>query len=73
MSRLLLTSLVAQLAAEKTRERLLEEEDVKRALRKLKRLTQEEVQIVLIQNMEVVYCLINNIMGVIDGTQNPPK
>ena len=73
MSRLLLTSLVAQLVAEKTRERLLEEEDVKRALRKLKRLTQEEVQIVLIQNMEVVYCLINNIMGVIDGTQNPPK
>jgi hypothetical protein len=64
---------VAQLVAEKTRERLLEEEDVKRALRKLKRLTQEEVQIVLIQNMEVVYCLINNIMGVIDGTQNPPK
>jgi hypothetical protein len=64
---------VAQLVAEKTRERLLEEEDVKRALRKLKRLTQEEVQIVLIQNMEVVYCLINNIMGVMDGTQNPPK
>ena len=56
--------------AGKTREKLLEEEDVKRALRHLNRLTQEEVQMVLIQNMEVVYCLINNIIGVIDGTQN---
>jgi hypothetical protein len=60
---------VPQLVPENTREKLLGEEDVKRALRRLERLTQEEVQMALIQNMEVVYCLINGLGVVMDGVE----
>jgi hypothetical protein len=67
-------SFMPQLVPEKTRGKLLEdEEDVTRALRRLNRLTQAEVQMALIQNMEVVYCLINNLEVVMDGEQSSPN
>lgn len=69
MSLFLLTSPLAQLPAEKVKEKLLKEGDIGRVLRRLNRLTQEETQMAMIPNMEVVYGLITNIKVVMDGAR----
>jgi len=63
----LITSPLAYSALEKIKEKLLKEEDIERVLRRLSRLTQEETQMAVVQNMEVVYGLVSNIKVVIDG------
>jgi hypothetical protein len=65
-----LTSPLAHPILEKTKEKLLKEQDVERVLRRLSRLTEEETQIVVAQNMEVVYGLISNIRVIMDGARN---
>jgi len=55
---------------EKIKEKLLKEEDIERALRRLSRLTQEETQMAVVQNMEVVYGLVSNIRVVMDGASS---
>ena len=47
---------------------MLKEEAIERVLRRLSRLTQEETQMAVVQNMEVVYGLVSNIRVVIGGT-----
>lgn len=64
-----LMSPLSQFPLEKIKEKMLEE-DIKRVLRRLSRLSQEETQMAVIQNMEVVYCLINNIRVVMDGARS---
>jgi hypothetical protein len=54
----------------KIKEKLLSEEDIQCVLRRLSRLTQEEAQMVVIQNMEVIYGLIRNIRVVMDGERS---
>ena len=63
-------SLLAHSFLEKIQEKLLKEEDVERVLRRLSRLTQEETQMAVVQNMEVVYGLISNIRVVMDGARS---
>jgi hypothetical protein len=53
-------------ALEKIKEKLLKE-DIESVLRRLSRLTQEETQMAVVQNMEVVYGLVSNIRVVIGG------
>jgi hypothetical protein len=65
-----LTLSLAYLALEKVKEKLLNDEDTQCVLRRLSRLTQEEIQMTMIQNMEVVYCLISNIRVIMDGAQS---
>jgi hypothetical protein len=65
-----LTLPLAYLALEKVKEKLLNEEDTQCVLRRLSRLTQEEIQMTVIQNMEVVYGLISNIRVIMDGAQS---
>lgn len=55
---------------EKIKEKLLKEGDIERALRRLSRLTQEETQMAMVQNMEVVYGLVSNIRVVMDGASS---
>jgi hypothetical protein len=66
----LLMSPLSQSFLEKIKEKLLGEEDIERVLRRLSRLTQEEIQMAVIQNMEVVYGLISNIRVVMDGARS---
>ena len=65
-----LMSPLSQPPLEKIKEKLLAEEDIERVLRRLSRLTQEETQMAVIQNMEVVYGLISNIRVVMDGARS---
>jgi hypothetical protein len=65
-----LMSPLSQPPLEKIKEKLLGEEDIERVLRRLSRLTQEETQMAVIQNMEVVYGLISNIRVVMDGARS---
>lgn len=58
---------LAYSALEKTKEKLLKEENIERVLRRLSRLTPEETQMAVVQNMEVVYSLVSNIRVVISG------
>ena len=64
-----LMSPLSQPPLEKIKEKLLGE-DIERVLRRLSRLTQEETQMAVIQNMEVVYGLISNIRVVMDGARS---
>jgi len=51
---------------QKIKAKLLKE-DIEHVLRRLSRLTQEETQMAVVQNMEVVYGLVSNIGVVMDG------
>lgn len=65
------TSPLAHSAAlEKIKEKLLKEGDIERVLRRLSKLTQEETQAAVVQNMEVVYGLVSSIRVVMDGTRS---
>jgi hypothetical protein len=66
-----MTSPLAHPALEKIKEKLLKEEDIERVLGRLNRLTQEETQMAVVQNMEVVYGLVSSIRVVMDGTRSP--
>ena len=65
-----MTSPLAHPALGKIKERLLKEEDIERILRRLSRLTQEETQMAVVQNMEVVCGLVSNMRVVMDGTRS---
>ncbi len=52
------------------RENWLKEKDIGRVQRRLARLTQEEIQMTVTQNMEVVYGLISNIKVLMNGTRS---
>jgi len=68
-----LTSFLANLAVVKIKDKLLRDEDIERVLRRLNRLTQEEAELAIVENMEVVYNLISNITVVMDGAQCSPN
>jgi hypothetical protein len=58
---------------ENIKEKWLKDDDVMRVGRRLNRLTQEEAQITVAQNMEAVYGLISNIKVLIDGARSSPS
>ena len=60
---------VTQHNTEKFAKKLLGESEIEAVLRRLDRLTQEEGRMTTAQILEVVYCLMNNVKVVMDGTQ----
>jgi hypothetical protein len=58
---------------ENIKEKWLKDDDVMRVGRRLNRLTQEEAQITVAQNMEAVYGLISNIKVLMDGARSSPS
>lgn len=58
---------------ENIKEKWLKDEDVMRVGRRLSRLTQEEAQMTVAQNMEAVYGLISNIRVLMDGARSSPS
>ena len=58
---------------ENIKEKWLKDADVRRVGRRLNRLTQEEAQMTVAQNMEAVYGLISNIKVLIDGARSSPS
>ena len=60
---------IAQRCAEKFAKKLLGESEIEAVLQKLDRLTQEEARMMAAQTLEVVYCLVNNVKVVMDGTR----
>jgi len=60
-------------APENIKEKWLNEEDIGRVRRRLSRLTQEETQMTVTQNMEAVYGLISNIKVLMDGARSSPS
>jgi hypothetical protein len=57
---------------EKFLKKLFGENDVEVVLQKLDGLTLEEAQTTAAQNLEAVYCLVQNMRMVLDGEQVPP-
>ena len=60
---------VTQHNTKKFAKKLLGESEIEAVLRRLDRLTQEEGRMTTAQILEVVYCLMNNVKVVMDGTQ----
>ena len=60
---------VAHSTPENIKEKWLNEEDIGRVRRRLRRLTQDETQMTVAYNMEVVYGLISNIKILMDGAR----
>ena len=60
---------VTQRTTEKFAKKLLGEYEIEAVLQRLDRLTQEEGRMTMAQTLEVVYCLMNNVKVVMDGTE----
>lgn len=58
---------------ENIKEKWLKEEDIMRVGRRLSRLTEEETQMTVAQNMETVYGLISNIRVLMEGARSLPS
>jgi hypothetical protein len=56
---------------EKLVKKLFGENDVEMVLQKLDRLTLEEARTTAAQNLEAIYCLVQNMRVVMDGEQIP--
>ena len=61
---------ITQHVAEKFAKKLLGESEIEAVLQRLDRLTQEEGRMTMAQTLEVVYCLLNNVKVVMNGTQS---
>ena len=60
---------VTQYTTEKFARKLLGQREIEAVLLRLDRLTQEEGRMTTAQILELVYCLMNNVKVVMDGTQ----
>lgn len=69
----LLDLTLAHPTSDNIKEKWLKEEDIKRVQRRLSRLTQEETQMTVTQNMEAVYGFISNIKVLLDGARSSPS